>query len=184
MSTPTKTNAYLIFHLTFPCQVRKVDILDEEHVEQFGVFTESGTGIDSDHANQLINVNITIVKMVELMQKDAPFIFLEPQDSVRAYNIICGHLEDWTVRAKNMLNGTRPPIDDLRALDKLASILYPVARPWIRTEDRRSDLMDLIDSYSVFSKKDEKRIHDAPEEHSPLTDMLKVPQGGRANQWR
>jgi hypothetical protein len=164
-----QTNAYLNFNLRFSCIVRNCFLIDLSIAEQFGVH-EPTPGIDDDWELQEVNVAITIAQMSEIVERGGYWTFTDPKDTVRAYEIICGHLEDWLVRAQSQVNRI-PPLEDLKKLDDLAAMIYERAKIYYRAETPSSEIYNRLSALNFRNKKPQVKT-EVKEKHNKLTEQL------------
>lgn len=127
-SLPTKDTAAPLFEKSFRCSVSRNLTTTDYYIETFGFVGTGIPQIDKTLKDEIIDTYITIDTMVEYHNQDIPFRMHNYDDTKIVYELIQEHLEAWKIRLTNAVNIADAPLEDLIALDKLASSVYDKAR--------------------------------------------------------
>lgn len=95
-------------------------------------------------AEEMIPRQHTTIQIINLMQRGARVIMVDPQDSVKMYTWINQHVQSLASAAASTLNPERLPLDDLKVLDDFARVVHQIARNFNTEEIRHSDFFNRI----------------------------------------
>lgn len=113
-----------IWERLYMASLRFKDSLSEDEIRQFGMPTTGNAQIDKEVHNDLVDRYITINKMVEYHKQGIPFYIRNHKETKEIYEVISSYLICWKEYLENGINIGGAPIDDLIALDRLASSVY------------------------------------------------------------
>jgi len=159
-------------------------IFSEREQKTVGVFSTGTVDGDEEWANRLSPYMTTIAKLAEIYDEDGMFEFIQPTDSLKAYNIIHGHLSDCVERAKTRINGTAPPIDDLKLLDRLAAEIYRSAKVEMAVNYETPDLIKKLEMMSPFAAPSKEKLNKVADKHDPITNLIIGQDVEDMNKWR
>ena len=104
--------------------IRYKDTLSLEEIKAFGMPTTGNKQYDQVIHNELVDRYITIDKMVEYHKNGISFYIRNHKETKEIYELISNYLVCWKEYLENGINIGGAPIDDLIALDRLASKIY------------------------------------------------------------
>lgn len=170
---PKHSNAYKLFNYPFTVWVANMYMVSEVEAESIGTFSTGNMQQDQQLAQQECRRMVTIAKMAEIVEMGGAFTFISGDDAQRAYDIIVGHLSDWVDAINTRVNMRKPPKDDLRQLDALASMIYRSARIKIVTSTSVPTLVEKLMNMSPMASPT-KLVKDAvAKDHKhPISEML------------
>lgn len=178
------TWAFKLFHYPFQCMVQNMHIFSETQQREVGVFSTGTVEGDERWANRLSPYMTTIAKLAEIFEDDGAFEFINPSDSLRAYNIIHGHLSDCVERARTRINGKAPPIDDLKVLDRLAAEIYRSAKVEMAVNYETPELIKKLEMMSPFANPRKEKLNKVADKHDPITQLIIGQDVEDMNKWR
>lgn len=186
------TPAFKIFHYYYQCRVPAMHMVSDIELENRGIVTTGRPDLDKQLANELMDVNITIAKMVELHDNRVPIILADPSKASVIYEIARDHLNNWKRTLETELTVPDVPEEFLTALDALAADLFVVARQF-------TAITPIENSWMRALRRDNRRrlsrrgpvapvTHDqsAPVEvsmHTPVADAIARQSFQRRMQW-
>ena len=122
------TAAYKIFHYRFKCTIQPIHLYSEKVLKEGGFVTSGFAEIDRAAMHKFVPCHLLIAAMAEYADEGVPFYLTDPRDAVKIYQIIRQHLRDHLNSAHNDINHVKVSLDDLRKLDALAELIYPISR--------------------------------------------------------
>lgn len=183
------TAAYKIFHYYFRCYIPQNHLYSNDYLRDFGIPTTGNKAIDQAMGASKTLVQVTIMEMAEHLDNGANITLENNAKSVEIYNIIKDHLAEWQRQVKNNLIITSAPIEDLRKLDNLATEVYKIAKGYMKNAPSQSGLFNKLRAMEqrrgISKTGEEKVTRIIPNEHKPVTDMIKKESFQRSNKkWK
>lgn len=179
--SPKKTAAWRLFNVRYIATLPQYHLYTKEYIELYGVPSSGSRAVDRTLASQKVTVRLTAVQMAIFLDEGADITLGDPKDSVKIYDDLVEHLNDLKRVEQNSFDGEfNVPIDDIRKLEKLAEIVYTIARGFKLKEGRAhgtglfGKLSDLAGSTPITRNKvtEETIKADLPMEHKPITDGI------------
>lgn len=119
--------AFRLFHYYFRVSVQQLFTMDAGVAAQWGTPTSGNPDWDRQMRNAWVEVQLTPVEMVALLQRGASLEFHDTQQATAIYLDIVAHLRGWLKAFETNPNLRRAPLEDLRLFDELAAQIYPYA---------------------------------------------------------
>lgn len=148
---PNKDTAGPLFDRVFRCSFSRNLTTTDYYIETFGF---AGTGvpeIDRTLKDEIIDTYINIDTMLEYHQQDIPIRVHNYDDTKVIYELIQEHLEVWRDRLDRAVNIADAPIEDLIALDKLASSVYDKAKYTYAPEESGSSFTRFLSRHKSLN---------------------------------
>lgn len=179
--------AYKLFHYPFRVRVPQYATYLEGEIEKVGVAISGFRDLDRECAAEMCEHTTTISRIARWHAEGVKIELYDIRDSVRMYDIIKEHLDDWLREARNPLSVREPPLDDLRMLDALADRLYLMARGLI-AESRKGETNSIFSFISQSALPPTVRQQTVADnirqsQHSPLSDQI-ANLSHRHREWR
>lgn len=150
-TAPTKDTASPLFDRSFRCSVSRNLTTSDYYIETFGFVGTGVTHIDKTLKDEIIDTYINIDTMLDYHRQDIPFRLHNYDDTKVIYELIQEHLDAWKLRLDRAVNISDAPIDDLIALDKLASSVYDKARYTYTKEEAGSGFTRFLSRHTSLS---------------------------------
>jgi hypothetical protein len=128
LDTSKHTAAFKIFNYPFLCSIQAVHLMTADYLKEGGYVTSGIGEIDKAMMYKFVPVRLKIVHMANFADEGVTFRLHNPTDAPKIYQIIRQHLDDHARAAKYDINKSKVPIDDLRKLDALAELVYPISQ--------------------------------------------------------
>jgi len=157
MYTTTQEDEYkklvdIIFERKYEIRIRMIDNVSIEEVEFYGMYTSGDRELDAELQNELIVRWLSINEMVEYFKRGKPFRVTNSKDTEEIYGIIHQYLQSWKVKLENSVNIGNAPVEDLIALDQMASVLHGYACEHMKIDKTQSSLMNYFASVGLGRK--------------------------------
>lgn len=173
--------SWYLWELRFACQVPQLATMSETYLRMFGLPTSGNPDVDRTLNNQWLDLWLNIDSMVEYHRKGAPVRVLKHEDTLTIYLHIQDHLEAWAKHTKGGFHMYRVPKEDLIALDRLASHVYPHARNHFKDNSVQSSFLRSLESSAVLIEAPRPEMGEPEKagERQDFTEMFaSVPEGG------
>lgn len=121
------TVAQRIYYERYLCTVPEAYYQTKESLSVYGMLHLEDKRANAAAMHRQRTVQIPIAGMCIYLEEGAPIQLVYPEESVTIYKTIVEHLNNW----KSLMGGlvsVQPPMDDLRTLDTLAEMLYPLVK--------------------------------------------------------
>lgn len=151
-NTSIQTTGKPIWERLFGIKMRYKDTVDLNTVEIRGVPTTGDSQWDKALLNDWVYKYITIDQMVEYHRNGIAFVITDHKETKDIYEIIHAYLHAWKEHIQNGINIGNAPIDDLMALDALATSMYDHASEHIRAELTPSPLYNWMQKQGGLSR--------------------------------
>lgn len=137
------TSAWQIFNRYFFVQVQNTFLYTEDFLRHKGIVSMSPQEAAAE-MHSFRHTAMTIAELVDLRMQGAPVIFTQVDDSVKVYDLIVEHLQDWAKIAQRGIYDRMPPAEELFILDEMAAELHPyVVRHQMRQLNTGRDVRGL-----------------------------------------
>lgn len=135
---------YIFKDPAYQCYIPVMDMRSIEDIEMFGMPTCGDPYYDKQMSTEIRLIMISIDKIMNYHNNGARISLKNPADSKRIYDRITKHLEDWMHFMKfGSLNASQAaPLEDLRALDKFAGVIYDKLAKYHFDEEVVSDFLE------------------------------------------
>lgn len=161
-------------------------LYDDNFLKEAGVVSSGNKAIDMQMMNNRRDVYLTAVAIALYFDEGAPVKLKNPRDAIEMYRTINQHLLNWKEVINTQFN-VKAPIEDLKKLDNLAVVLYPVAAQWAEFKPREIGIFDKLlkrrPGISLHSKTESPTQHkqvitgEQPQQpveaHNPIADALR-----------
>lgn len=121
------TPAYRLFHYYYRAWVQQIFTMDADVAAQWGTPTSGNPAWDKEMHNAWVEVQLTPVEMVGMLQRGAALEFTDAEQATSIYLDLVAHLRGWVKAFAVNPNLRRAPLEDLRLFDELAGQIYPYA---------------------------------------------------------
>jgi hypothetical protein len=142
----------IIFDRKYEIRIKKIDNVSVEEIEFYGMYSTGDKDYDDSLNNEIITRWMSISEMVEYFKRGKPFSIANPANTQEIYDVIHKYLLSWKARLENSLNVGNAPVDDLIALDGLASAVHGYACQYMKVERTQSPLLNFFDSVGLGRK--------------------------------
>jgi len=142
----------IIFERKYEIRIRMIDNVSIEEVEFYGMYTSGDKELDNELQNELIVRWLSINEMVEYFKRGKPFRITHVKDTEEIYGFIHQYLLSWKLKLENSVNIGNAPVDDLIALDQMASLIHGYACEHMKVEKSQSSLMNYFASVGLGRK--------------------------------
>lgn len=119
--------AFRLFHYYYRVMVQQMFTMDAAVAAQWGSPTSGNPDWDREMRNAWVEVQLTPVEMVALLQRGAALEFHDEQQATTIYLDLVAHLRGWLKAFETNPNLRRAPLEDFRLFDELAGQIYPYA---------------------------------------------------------
>ena len=190
MSGSTPTAANIIFNHRFICQIQYMYTLSNSDMNIFGISSSGDRNIDEALMRDWVNMQLTIVEMVEFHSRGVPIILTNPPDSIFIYETVKQHLTNWEQHVKSSYNMGVVPLDDLRKMDEFAAKVFPMACTYKKPEELRisKGIQDMLNrgpkAFKIGSTADVSTLQvKQPEQvaHTPVANIIAREFGNKTN---
>lgn len=177
MSTTEPSAAYKIFHYYYRMYIPQHHLYSQEYLGLYGVPATGNRDVDKNFATSKVLVQITTAQMAEYISEGANLTFEEPKKSVEIYLNLKQHLNDLTDAANRAFAGEfSVPVEDIRKLEALATLVYPVARGYMEIEKPATGLFAGLQNLgrgkvNPYEAKEQPKAL-LPNEHKPITESI------------
>ena len=141
--TGGRTVAQQIYYDRYYCTVPEAYFQTKESLSVYGMLHLEDKRANAAAMHRLRTVHIPIAGMCIYLEEGAPIQLVNPEECVVIYKTIVEHLNNW----KSLMGGlvtVQPPMDDLRTLDTLAEMLYPLVKHYSPKTIRNSMFKDTL----------------------------------------
>lgn len=149
LSDPDKSAAWKLFTWRFQCQIRQLHTQPDWVFSDYGVISSGNRAIDSEVMNTHMDILLTPMDMALFTGRGVDIIINNPADSVCIYELVSMHLADWVDALENNPHITQGPVAELRMFDDLATMMWRVARHYIKAEVGTSHIMQRLNKFYV-----------------------------------
>lgn len=139
----------IIFDRKYEVRIKKIDNMSVEEIEFYGMYSTGDKEYDNELNNEIITRWMSINEMVEYFKRGKPFSIVDPKYTQEIYDVVHQYLLHWKDRLQNSLNIGNAPIDDLIALDSMASSLHGYACQYMKVQKSQSSLMNYFDGFGL-----------------------------------
>ncbi|HWT40612.1 MAG TPA: hypothetical protein VN081_05105 [Dongiaceae bacterium] len=122
------TPAFKIFNYPFKCTIQSIHLMSEEWLRDSGLIISGINEIDRTALMGWVPCHMKIYQMAEFVEEGVSIRLMDPNDAPKIFHIIQQHLADHARAAQYDINKSKVPVDDLRKLDALAEMVYPISR--------------------------------------------------------
>lgn len=202
MEDERNTVAYKLWHELFHCRLPNIETYSVDYIRMYGMPTCGDKTIDKQMANELVDRMLPVSEIVKYFEQGAKIRLAKVDDSVKIYNYITEHINNWKQFLENGINTGAAPIDELKAFDRLAVAVHEHAKYQFNDEIVESIMSRRMSSVMRVSRKNllapakvnviideegqrqlnEERLHKHVSMADSLTD-LRAPSG-RINKWK
>lgn len=182
-----QTNAYKLFNYRFLVEIAQMHLYDSKWLESSGVVTTGNPVLDRQTALQPMVAQLSPAAMAEFHDEGVEMRLVNPEDSVRIYQMIYDHMKDWQHAVNFNVNINDAPLEDLRKFDALATEVYKLARyywkekpyhgqfgQFLQSRGRRRTFLDGTSNPEAINKPD----------HTPMADSIAKTLGDRKKPWK
>lgn len=147
--TEYKNTVDIIFDRKYEVRIKKIDNVSIEEIEFYGMYTTGDKEQDDYLNNELIVRWLSINEMVEYYKRGKPFSIVDPKNTEEIYTVVHKYLLHWKERLVHSLNIGNAPVDDLIALDGMATALHGYACQYMKIQKTQSPLLNYFDSVGL-----------------------------------
>lgn len=188
MSAENHTPAFKIWHYYWQCMISQHYVLNDAITQQFGFPTCGDKNIDRNLANAKMRVQLTINDMVEYFDEGAEIDILDIQDSIKIYQIVYEHLNEWHSATHTNAALVDVPVEDLRKMDRFATDLWRIVKGHVAAKPMGGQLANRLramEGRRVFGRKTkEESKREVPDEHKSLSEDIGKETFRRTNRFR
>ena len=181
------TAAFKIWKYLFLCEVAEMHLMSQEFIEKAGLVTTHDPELDRSMALQPRQCQLTIAGMTQFHSEGISFNLVNPEDSIRIYQIIFDHLTDWSNAVRDNVNVLEAPVDELRMLDDLAAEVYKLARFYWKDNPYHGRLEHFLHQKTRNRIRRHTKLTlktDNPVEHTPMADAIREELKNRNKPWK
>ena len=181
------TAAYKAFHYFFLCEVAEMHLMTKEFIAISGTVSTGDRELDRNMALQPRQCQLSIAAMAEFHSEGISINLVNPEDSLKIYQIIYDHLTDWNQKVLEQPN-IKIPVEDLQKFDSLAAEVYKLAKYYWKEDPYHGRLQHFLTNRSrrgrirIGNPKEHKTEHAA--EHTPMTDAINAAMRKKDRPWR
>jgi hypothetical protein len=135
MQTPQVDTAAPLWDRKFRCSVSRNLTTSDYYIETFGFVGTGNPEVDKGLKDEIIDTYVNINTLVGYFRDSIPFRLHRYDDTKIIYELIQAHLDAWKQRLDRAVNISDAPIDDLIALDQLASKVYDKAKYYMTPQE-------------------------------------------------
>ncbi len=139
----------VIFERKYEVKIKKIDNMSVEEIELYGMYSTGMGDYDSELNNELIVRWLSINEMVEYFKRGKPFRIVNVKDTEEIYDFIHKYLLSWKERLQNSVNIGNAPVDDLIALDSMATAIHGYACEHMKVQLTQSSLINYFNSVGL-----------------------------------
>lgn len=139
----------IIFDRKYEVRIKKIDNMSVEEIEFYGMYSTGDKEYDDHLNNEIITRWMSINEMVEYYKRGKPFSIFDPKNTEEIYDVVHQYLLHWKNKLQNSLNIGNAPVDDLIALDGMASALHGYACQYMKVQKTQSPLLNYFDSVGL-----------------------------------
>lgn len=121
-----RTPAWRLYFEKYWVSVPEYYFRTKKEIELFGRYLNDEAA-DRAAQESFIRINIPIAGICVYLDEGATIKLDKMDDAVTMYDIVTEHLNNW-VQITRQMNPPEVPLDDLRVIERLASILKPLAK--------------------------------------------------------
>lgn len=121
------TVAQQLFYRKWQVTVPEAYYQNKESLSVYGMIHYDNKQYTNAAMHERRHLQIPIAGICIYVEEGAPIELVNPIDSVAIYKLLVEHLNNWKGLTGGLV-GLSPPIDDLRSMDTLAEMLYPLVR--------------------------------------------------------
>jgi hypothetical protein len=139
----------IIFERKYEIRIKKIDNMSIEEIEFYGMYSTGDKDYDESLNNEIITRWLSINEMVEYFKRGKPFSIVDAKNTEEIYEVIHKYLLSWKSRLENSLNIGNAPVEDLIALDSMASAVHGYACQYMKVQRTQSPLLNFFDSVGL-----------------------------------
>jgi hypothetical protein len=139
-----RDTAWHLYKEIFVCRVRSFQTMSLDYVQTVGVHSSGDEEIDRGAAMTMVTIGIPISQMMAYFERGVTVAVVKTEDCKRIYEIVHNHLKAWSNIVTNSFNPGKVPVKDLIALDKFASVVYPMAQPFFENENNKKTFATML----------------------------------------
>jgi hypothetical protein len=128
-SSPELTPAYRLFHLYYGCMI-PAPYAYEKHHRLVGSVKYESAQAEQIASEEMVSRQHTVVELIKYHERGAAIILTNPKDAVTIYYDLRDHLVQMREKMRYNVNHQTAPLDDLRAMDEFARVVYRIARQY------------------------------------------------------
>jgi hypothetical protein len=182
------TPAYKLFHYLFLCEIAQMHMSSREYLAQSGVVTTGDPMLDRQSALQPMQCQMSIAGMAVMHSEGVSINLVQPEDSLKIYQIIYDHLTDWSRAANENVNIVTAPTDDLIKLDAFAAEVYKLARFYWKDSPYHGRLDHFLKNQSRRGVRRSPQVEPTSinhqPEHTPMADSIREGLRDRTKPWK
>lgn len=148
-SDPDKSAAWKLFNYRFNCKVKQIHMTPNWVFTDYGVLSSGNADIDREIMDANVDYLLTAMDMAIIAGRGVNIIISDPADCVAIYEIVSQHLSDWVDALENNPHINRGPIEDLQKFDILATIVWQIAKHYVKVEVGTTHLMQRLNSFYI-----------------------------------
>lgn len=127
MTSKTTDNVYIIFEKLYPAKVPIISTYNEVELDLYGIPYGSVNGKLEDMSKDLVSVEITVNRMVEMFENGFQILLPNADDITEIYMAIQNHIHHCqNVIRRSPNKNTQVPEEDLIRLDAFAKAIFDV----------------------------------------------------------
>lgn len=139
------TAAFKIFHKTFECMVRQVDLYDMDYIETRGLVTTGDAQLDDEIAQSKVRCGKTIAALAEMYDEGINIELVDHgADAPTIYELVIEHVDtmaryiEGATTIAMMNERLERQYDDLVKMERLAYAVYPIAHKVSQIQERQT----------------------------------------------
>ncbi len=188
MRIPQHTTEYKLKNYKFSFSIPALHFYSAEYQKEFGVTSSGDKGIDRMMMDSMVGSRDTILEMAKLYDKDVTIRLDDPKDSVRIYEIVKEHLDNWNRAAQTEHNLGDIPMDELRMLDEFAGSIQTLARRYKPDVGQKSKFFERTRNMgAAFDRRGAVQSEEKPKaklkEHHPVFSTIEEHLERRNIRW-
>lgn len=185
-SIEQQTAAYKLFHYRFLCEVAQMHLYEANWLDISGFNTTGNPTLDRQMAIQPVVVQLTPAAMAKFHDEGVEMRLVNPEDSVKIYQLIFDHLNDWQNAVNLDINRMNGPLDDLKKFDRLASEVYKLARYYWKDQPYHGRFAQFVRGRGARRPGLELQSTAAQNqpEHTPMADAVAQGLKERSRPWK
>jgi len=176
--TTTPSVAYEIFHTPFLCRIPAIYMYSAEYLAEAGTYTTGDPKMDMAIMREPLERYMTVAGMVLFHDEGAPITLVNVQDSVKIYQLLIDHLENWKVVFQTVLGFEAPPREDFIMMDRFARALHPIVMHCTNVQPIENKIHRRFDTVqgalSAVARKYQKRRESTDDGAFPIAETRDV----------
>lgn len=165
----------IIFDRKYEVRIKKIDNMSVEEIEFYGMYSTGDKDYDQELNNEIIVRWLSINEMVEYYKRGKPFSIVDPKNTEEIYEVTHKYLLSWKDKLQNSVNIGNAPVEDLIALDGMASAIHGYACQYMKIERTQSPLLNFFDSVGLGRAPQITKVDDSEggvKRHNSLAEIF------------